>query len=237
MKHTMQIPNMHKAMIATVLCGLFSLGASAAFAQKTSQTADMTVTGTIVPAACSANFEGGSVVDFGTIRLIDLPASAYHPLGTRSTALSVTCTSNKRVDFSVLDLQSSTVIDDAAMLTLLGGVAATHVFGLGAATVSGSAVNLGSYQVVSPNRTVDGVPRNVILSTNDGSTWGAQNPGRLYNIASHRYTAGSSVSTPALGQQFRFSLDVTAALNHGSRLQVAQDTPLNGQLVFAINYQ
>jgi hypothetical protein len=55
--------------------------------------------------------------------------------------------------------------------------------------------------------------------------------------ASYRYSAGSAAGGPTRGQAFNIPLKITAALNKGSELQVAKDTPLNGQAVFTINYQ
>ncbi len=211
--------------------------ASTAFAQLTPQTADMTVTGTIVPAACSASFAGNGEVDFGTIRLVDLPDNAYHSLGDRDIALSVTCSSAKRVTFSIADTQSATAIADAAMYTTLNATTANdpiYMFGLGATTVNAVATNLGAYTIQSIGPVVDGTSRARVYSANGGSTWGSYGPFLAHNA--WIYTSGNG-TTPVTGTAFQFPLRVTAALNYGSRLQVASDTKLNGQAVFSINYQ
>ena len=235
MKRTMQTPNTRKAMIAVATVGLFALGASAAFAQKTLQTADMSVTGTIVPAACSANFEGGSVVDFGTIRLIDLPANAYHPLGSKNTELNVVCSSLKRVKFYLTDQQATSRISDATMRTLLGASFENNVLGLGTATVSGKPVNLGGFVILPLAPDVNGTVRNMAYSRNNGGSWTNL---LTYPLRSdgEQYSAANS-ATPVTGTSFRFPLRITAALNYGSNLQVAEDTPLNGQALFTIIYE
>ena len=226
---------MHKVMIAIVAAGLFSLGASSAFAQRAPQTADMTVTGTIVPAACSATFSN-PVLDFGRIRLIDLPANQYHQLGSRDTVLTVTCNAVKTVSFSITDAQAATTIADAAMATLVGVPFGDirYLFGLGAATVNGTSQKLGAYGIghnhVAP--TVDTVSRTVIYAPTPGA-WGVS---YAYWAAGGAFTAGSG-ATASTGRTFVFPMRVTAALNYGSHLQVAQDTPLNGQAIFTINYQ
>lgn len=239
MKHTMQALNLHKAMMAIAAAGLFSLGTSAAFAQQTPQTVDMTVTGTIVPAACTASFAAGDTVDFGTIRLIDLPANAYYALGNRSAQIDVACSSAKRVTFALVDGQSANKIADAAMYTLLGTPPSDerYIFGLGTATVGGNPVNLGSYAVQGGTPTIDSAARTLIFSYNGGLSWGGVASAGRMSMAPWIISAGVTATAPTVGQNFSFPLTIYAALNYGSRLQVAQDTRLNGQLVFAISYQ
>ena len=238
MKHTLQTPTMHKAMIAIAAAGLFSLGASAAFAQQAPQTVDMTVTGTIVPAACSAKFENGGVVNFGTIRLIDLPANAYYLLGSKNIALNVSCSANKRVSFSVADMQSASRMTDATMVSLLGTLGPGYPLGLGASMVSGNPVSLGSYAINMDSASTDTGGRYTIYSNNSGASWTGSG-GREYVLPNGAalFSVGANTTSQAAGQTFKFPLIITAALNYGSRLQVAQDTPLNGQAVFSINYQ
>lgn len=214
---------------------LLAVGARPAPAQFAPQTAEMAVTGTIIPAACSTHFRDGTELDFGTIDLVDLPESRYHPLGTRDTELNVICTSNKRVSFSVSDVHADTAIANTAMYSTLGAPAdARYVFGLGTATVNDELVSLGSYTIQSANRVVDGTVRSAIYSDNGGAAW-ATHVAYLDNTT-RIFTAGDG-TTPVLGRMFRFPLRVTAALNTGTELQVAEDTELNGQAVFAISYQ
>ena len=223
----MQRHRVSRLLIATAVGGWVAMSAATAFAQKTSQTADMSVTGTIVPAACSANFEGGSTVDFGTIRVIDLPANAYHTVGSRDVALHVNCTANKTVTFTVQDLQIASKIADTA-----------YVYGLGEASVSGASVKLGSYSIAyrtSPPTTVDGVSKTVLTRVGTAA-WSALIS--HYTSSGEIFSAGTSPAAGATaGRAFYFPMRITAALNYGSRLQVAEDTPLNGQAVFTINYQ
>lgn len=236
----MQRKRLSIAMVAVAVGSLFAASASAVFAQMTPQTADMSVTGTIVPAACSASFSGSGEVDFGTIRLIDLPASSFYSLGYRDTELLVSCTSNKTVIFTLQDMQSATKVTDAAMNTAVGAPAgALYLAGLGAATVDGASVNLGAYAVsVPPSRspTVNATARTAVMRSGSTGTWS----GGLTHYRtdpSMTFSAGVAGGAATAGTEFVFPLRITAALNYGSRLQVAADTPLNGQIVFAITYQ
>ena len=243
-RNTMRFNPLSKTLVAAAVAGLASVGASTAFAQMAPQSVDMTVTGTIVPASCSANFTGGGEVDFGTIRLIDLPDSAYYRIpGTKDVTLNVNCNAGKRVMFAVTDAQTANAIADTAMYTALGGITANanYVFGLGTATVGSTPVNLGSYaiQMQAPTATVGGTSavRTAITSTN-GTTWGAANWVSKATTGFPAYSAGTSATAViTTGTVFQFPLRVSAALNYGSRLQVADNTTLNGQAIFAISYQ
>ena len=237
----MQRHRISRLLIATAVGGWIAMSAAAAFAQQTPQTADMSVTGTIVPAACSANFEGGGVVDFGTIRLIDLPANAYYAVGSRDVALNVNCTANKTVTFTVQDLQIASKIADTAMYAATGTsgrAAPQYVYGLGEASVSGASVKLGSYSIAyrtSPPTTVDGISKTVLTRVGTAAWTPLVSH---YTSSGEIFSAGTSAAAGATaGRAFYFPMRITAALNYGSRLQVAQDTPFNGQAVFAINYQ
>ena len=232
----MQMHSAFKPLIAAAVGGWLAMSAATASAQMTPQTADMSVTGTIVPAACSASFTGGGTVDFGTIRLIDLPNSALYPLGTKNVDLTVSCTSNKRVAFAVTDLQASNRIIGTEMQTALGTSWDVTLLGLGAGTVGGTPVILGSYVVALGAPVVNTTRRINIYSPNGGTSWTGPSDWIAADGA-RLHTAGSTATAPVTGTSFTFPLIIRAALNYGSRLQVAQDTRLNGQAVFAISYQ
>ena len=235
MKHTMQTPTMHKAMIAVAAAGLFSLGTSAAFAQQAPQSADMTVTGTIVPAACSVDFEGGGVFDFGRARLIDLPANAHYRMGTKTMSLNVTCASKKRVMVRVLDMQPDSRIVGAEMRTATGASVDGQIFGLGMATVGSGSTSLGSYSLTVSAPKIDGASSALVYTIDNGASWRASLGLMSYNDGA--FVTGATGTTPITGTRFVFPVTVQVALNYGSRLQVAQDTPFNGQTTIAINYQ
>ena len=230
----MQHQTISKALLAAAAGSLFALGAPSAFAQDT---ADLTVKGSIVPAACSASFTGGDTVDFGTIKVVDLLPNSYNSLGSKDTELNVTCSVNKRVTFSMADAQSASRIADAAMVTAVGAPNASTLLGLGTGIANGTTVNLGSYAVQNDAPVVDGTGRFNIYSDNRGASWNG-GAGKGWTIPDGTlFSAGSDVRTPVNGQVFKFPMTIKASMNKGSELQVAQDTPLNGQAVFTINYQ
>ncbi len=239
----MQLHPAFKPLVAAVVGGWLAMGAVTASAQMIPQTADMSVTGTIVPAACSASFESGGVVDFGTVKVVDLPANGYYRLGERNTAFTVTCASDKRVMFSLVDLQSASRVTDTGLIQALGGAGAPTIpflHGFGTGNANGTTTNLGGYVMATNRGTVDGVDRRIIYSSDGGGEWGAGGGGQEALLPNGKalYSMGVDLNaTFARGKVFRFPLRVVAALNLDSRLQVVEDTPLNGQAVFSISYQ
>ena len=123
------------------------------------------------------------------------------------------------------------------MASLLGTIGTGYVLGLGTGMVSGMPVNLGSYAINMDPASTDTGGRYTIYS-NNGTNWTGSG-GREYALPNGTtlFSVGASTTSQALGQTFKFPLTISAALNYGSRLQVAQDTRLNGQAVFTINYQ
>ncbi|WP_296224485.1 DUF1120 domain-containing protein [Ralstonia sp. UBA689] len=235
----MQIQTLPKALMVAAFGSLFAVGALSAFAQDT---ADLAVKGTIVPTACSASFSGGDTVDFGTIKVADLLDSSYHSLGLKITNLHVQCSSDKAVHIQVSDVQSGTAITDKDMVALFQmdpQIGEVNMFGLGSTTVDGKSIHLGSYTIRSMNRSVDGLTLNPIYSDDDGVTWVGDNAHMLAAKPSRLNSLGRAQDTltPVAGKEFIFPLQINAALNHGARLQVAQDVKLNGQAVFTINYE
>lgn len=228
----MQIKTLPKALMAVAVGSLFAVGASSAFAQDT---ADLAVKGTIVPGACAATFAGGDTVDFGTIKVVDLPADDYVLIGEKKTALNVDCAAKKQVSFGLTDSKADTAIQNTKMYTALSGgvLSARHVLGLGAASVDSKPVNLGSYTISSNGRKVDGKVGTNMHSGDKGQTWSS---GVMVLTTDRTFSVGDGTVLTA-GTSFSFPLTIKAALNLGSELQVAQDTKLNGAAVFSINYQ
>ncbi|MFP3890261.1 DUF1120 domain-containing protein [uncultured Ralstonia sp.] len=234
----MQIQNMRKALVATAVGGLFAMAASSAFA---ADTAELTVKGTIIPSACTANFAGGGNIDFGTIKIADLKANEFNKLPSQTTSLTVSCQTAKQVQFTVTDSQDGTAIDAQPFNT-----GSLSVYGLGAATVDGKQVKLGGYSLVLGTPTADGKSMTPIMQ--NGSRWQTAD---FVNHAGYAYGGGealynydfwkdafkpSSDGWTATAKVMTYPLTINASLNKGSELQFAEDTKLNGQAVFNISY-
>jgi len=231
----MKIQTLSKALIASAVGSLFALGASSAFADS----ADLTLTGKIVPGACIPTFNvPDNTVDLGTTLVADLAADTYNLIpGDHNFDLTVACTAPVQAMIWVQDSQASSRIVDAEMNALLlpGGERQPQMlFGLGTTDVRGTTVNLGSYSVRARGGvSVDGVNRGFYAVLSNGSSYAAF--GRMSGNGT-RY-AGFDGSAVATGKTFVYPLAIAAALNHGANLQVANDVDLNGQAVFSISYR
>jgi len=237
LRKTMQRKNFSKALLAAAAGSVFALGASSAFAQV--DTANLAVKGTIVPAACSASFPSGDTVNYGTIAVASLAAGAYTQLADKTSELVIQCATDHTVTFTIEDPQSASRIADADMRTTLGTSWDTTFFGLGNATVGSTTVNLGSYVVRMSNTTVDGTAQRVLYANSTAPTTWVLGSANEYFVAGIRtFALGASVAAgPTKGKVYKIPLTIRAGLNKGSVLQVASETPLNGQAALTINYQ
>lgn len=236
----------HTQRKAGIAAAMLVLAASSAFAQD----ASMAIKGTIKLGACTTSFEN-SLADFGSVSVADLPDDAYyrlHVLG--GLIMDVLCPASRGVSFSVIDEQAGTAIADADMYRALnsaGGVDATNVRGLGAVTINGARVNVGSYIITAGPPLVSSVAdegtgstRVVLRSLDDGGTWAevpAFGTSVLPILGTGLYTAGSVAGTPTAGVRHVFPLEIRGALNKGSVLQAAGEIRLEGKASFLVHYE
>jgi type 1 fimbria pilin len=235
-----------KAIGAMALGGALLLTGASAFA---ADSADLTVKGNITPSACSPVFEGGGVVDFGTVKADALKANDYTKLTDKTVNLTVTCPTAKYVKFSVVDNQKTSSLGAAVQPTLGSAStnAANYVYGLGTTSIDGQSVNLGSYALsVNTAPTVDGSAAAGFGSqTTGGNLLGTWDKSAYWIVGdgSREYTAINAGLLGVLppsgnsGKVFVFPITVTAAINKGSLLPVTEDVKLNGQATFQLVYQ
>jgi hypothetical protein len=73
--------------------------ASTAFPALASESVDVSIVGTIVPAACTPTISGSGVVDYGDISSASLSADSYTLLDVKSLEFSINCDAPTRVGF------------------------------------------------------------------------------------------------------------------------------------------
>ncbi|WP_080411443.1 DUF1120 domain-containing protein [Burkholderia ubonensis] len=247
MKHTMLVRAICFGSIgsALMICGTSALAAD---------TADLTVKGSIVPSACVPSFSGGGVVDFGTIKTVDLKQNDFSNIGRRSVKLTVSCSSKKSVAYSLTDNQKASSLGGQVASALdvasrVGGDASAYIYGLGSTEIDGKAVSLGSYALLVTSASADGAKGLTFSDSRsvDGGTW--WNAGGVGFMPAPLSNGDRSYGVPYPGkfldwhpyslanaQQHVFDIDVVAAINKGSLLPLNQDVPLNGQATFNITY-
>ncbi|WP_390344025.1 DUF1120 domain-containing protein [Variovorax boronicumulans] len=135
------------------------------------ESAELRITGTIVPAACTPAFAGGGVVDYGTIPASSLNPTAQTTLAEKSIQLTMTCDAPVRFGFKVIDERAASAVTS---LETIQGATPNMKFGLG--TSDGK--NIGAYSLQVVRETVNGGGFSIALESGDGGiSWGSSTKG------------------------------------------------------------
>ena len=236
----MKTRNLFKALLTVAVSGLFASAASSAFASD--DTADLRVTGTIVPGACEANFAGNGLIDFGSVNWMNFEEDDYAFLPFGNATLNVTCPSARTLSFTIEDPLYDTALLERGFMALLAVRSRVEVFGFGAIGEGDNRVSLGGYSV-GPHPvnfpTVDGDAYRVLYQRSATEWSDLPGPERRFDHAGTPYTLGKvgAGAAPVAGRAFVMPLRVSAALNREALLQLPAEVKLNGQAVFSIVYQ
>lgn len=143
---------MNKSLLS--LAVLFTLASTNAMAATT----DLSVSGTITPAACAPTFANSGVVDYGSLAVTELEEMSYdYLLPAKSLNLSIECSAPASFALIAHDNRRQS------------GEAAGAVFGLGKHLDQ----NIGGYRLRWSNDTVliDGAQGTTVESMNSGNSW------------------------------------------------------------------
>lgn len=244
--------SVNKQKMILVLAAVFAGTAQWAAANS----ADLLITGRLIPPACTPTLSGGAVIDYGDIPVSNLSASAAHTLEDRDVSLTVTCEEDAALGIRITDAraeskpllgseipqpvkhsQSNLAVATANTQTMgLGNDAAAGKLGVWWMTVDRAnlrATNSLSEEVSEPR---------LLYSDNSGISWGETTTSPLNpHFAGAGVGAfaikGKGVNTPAVATVHTFPMVVGAALNTKGRLNVKDDTTLDGVGTFTIYYQ
>ncbi|MHC8288597.1 DUF1120 domain-containing protein [Pseudomonas sp. XS1P51] len=139
--------------LSLLTAALLLAGTSSAVAASET---DLTVTGTITPAACEPILANGGVIDFGKIRVKDLKETTHTRIGNEIIQLTVNCNASALFAISSRDNREGSASTTGA-----------NYFGLG--KINGNE-KLGRYQMSIKNPVAD-VPVGVLFSDNEGVSW------------------------------------------------------------------
>ncbi|MDZ4355438.1 MAG: DUF1120 domain-containing protein [Variovorax sp.] len=194
------------------------------------ESAELRITGTIVPAACTPAFAGGGVVDYGTISARSLNPTAQTTLADKSTQLTLTCEAAALFAFKVIDERAGTAVTSLTTIPMPGPAG---LFGLGA--VDGK--NIGAYSLVITKETADQGATQHINSTDGGATW-TSFPGVMSGDGGKLVAfAGSATGTvPGAHTSITADIRVVTAIDKGSNLPLTQKIPLDGLSTFELVY-
>ncbi len=188
---------------------------------------DVTVKGSITPAACTPMLTNGGAVDYGKISIKDLNPAAHLPtvLPVVSLRLNVECSAQTLMAVKVRDNRPGSSPESDMF---------NQNFGLG--WVNGDK-KIGWYILKMSNGTADGVDRSLIESV-DGSTWfDAASADQVWQPGWMRALTGGGASPLPLPAQ-TMAVDIHVGTTILSRMQLPsdQEIPLDGSATLDMVY-
>ncbi|MCU6385220.1 MULTISPECIES: DUF1120 domain-containing protein [Enterobacter] len=224
---------MKKVLLATAL----SLCVTSAFAADPS--AVLKVKGTLTNAACTPVLSNGGTVDYGTINLGDLSATATNQLGQKNIDLTINCTAATKVSWNMVDDRSDSNANLTVANALVGGGSlsgAGQTYGVGK-TAGG--VNIGTYalMVKVDSVTADGAAADPIYQQNATGNWTKSTNGSSQGSHIRDFTVASTGTLDPLAfQTATFPLATSLAVQNTATLAITDDTQLDGQLTISLRY-
>jgi len=212
-----------------VMAGLLALGSASAFADSF----DVKVTGKIKPGACTPTLAGGGTFDYGLIGVAELSPVAPTLLPVLSDSITITCDAAARVALSAQDNRAGTRAFTGNISFFGSSSPVTSHFGLGSA--SGKNIGAFAFRFRTNTFQADGAAVDSIYSSTGGSTWVTSN-GVATNTGSYESWAKKGQTVPVAAKVFTGTLDVQAAINKTSNLDLSQEVNLDGLATVSLVY-
>lgn len=228
---------MKKTLLAVTLLACTTLPAMA-------ESVDVSVVGTITPAACTPVLGGGGVIDYGVIPPASLSETDYTVLPERQIPISVTCDAPAKVALQAKSMRMGTtagvtegVTGSGASPVPIFSTANMHVVGLG---LDGEA-KIGGYglRLVQGSATADNVAVDVIYQHTDmGDTWIKSTSGSMFNAAIQRNVSWATTGTltPVAFEAMSGTIGVQAYINKASELDLSKPVALDGLTTIDLVY-
>lgn len=230
MRYPIVIPRL-LSLTASILSGLALLAPMAASHASATESANLTVKGTLRPQACRPTVNGGKPVDFGTIPLNQLSATAPKVLPPRKFTLRIECHAPTRLMVLTHDNRQGTA-DTAAGDALIR--APQLWYGLG--KVDGKAI--GAYVV---RRTMadpalgDGKKVAYLYSLDSHYWYAVDEDHALPVMRAHGWTQPGSRS-PDSFKTIVQPWELQLAIASKSALPAGSAIPVDGLLTFTLEY-
>jgi hypothetical protein len=201
-----------------------AVACSAASAQ---QTAPLTVTGNITPAACTASLSNDGAFKYADIDSSTLNDTSTTTLPTSPAAsFNISCMGEAQVTWAIVDNQPGTSSDTSDVANL----------GLG---TDRDGNKIGSYKVAMSSPVVDGVSNQVYVmkSTNGGVSWSYLERGGYLMRPAQLYTYSTDNGyNPGKGKTFSANVVITPKIAPKSTLNTTGDIELQGNATINLGY-
>lgn len=179
---------------------------------------DLTVTGTIIPSACTPSLSNGGTIDIGEIQVKNLNLTTPTQVSNETLQLTVSCEAPAVFGLKAIDNNPGTSSNWAW-------------FGIGR-TDAGE--KLGYMLSFASNTVADGQPARALQSTDNGSTWFAHHhyrPNWFMSVAST-----TDLTTPIAVQDLSIDLTIMTHIERADSLTLADDTAINGSVTYELRY-
>jgi type 1 fimbria pilin len=203
---------------------------AAALNAHASTSAELSVRGTIKPAACNLSMTGSGRIDYGDIPSGQLLPTAFNPLAEKTTPLTVNCgTTPAKFGLKFVDLQAASKVP--GILNALGaGYTEAHNYGLG--TVAGRKV--GGFAVTLRDLRSSSTTLYPIARTGTGA-W-QNSDGKVAQSPSQHSWRSSTAVQPASISQLSGTIAVRAVINRGQDLDLTRDVTIDGRATIELSY-
>lgn len=200
---------------------LLALAIATAVPNAFAQSANLEVTGTIFPGACSIELGGGGIVDLGRINARDLRPDAPTRLPEVEVPVTVSCESEVRYALDGIDNTS---------------VHPSSGYGLGLTPHDELIGRLGLFFA---GRTADGVAAYSTVSVSNGQTWSRARAGNT-GLAPSEIVGFSKVegvdTGPSPIKLLQAMMGVDPIIHAANSLTIEDEVPINGSITIDLKY-
>ncbi|MBV6693995.1 DUF1120 domain-containing protein [Serratia quinivorans] len=211
--------------------------------QAWADSVDISVIGTITPAACTPTISGGGVIDYKTIDPATLSADAYTVLAEHTADFSISCTAPARIALKAVNGRANTLAGategtggfGTSPVSILGHTWGAAGLGLnGEAKIGGFTAMYDTSTLVADDVSIIALYQNAVTGSN---AWRAST-GDLFGVSSTQLTsfAASGTTTPIAFENLTGKLRVQAYINKTSELDLTSAVTLDGLATLELVY-
>lgn len=209
------------------------MASSVATSAYAAESAELKVTGKIVPTSCEIDLGSSGTVDYGDI-------SSRELTGAAPIQLTINCDGKSQVAYRITDNRADTVVQNLMIpLTGTDGVSTISSFGLGKVGEK----NLGAWNAVQTEMKVDGVAAAGLMNIGAPGTSDQFSPGLnseympLFNGYEYTwYKPELGINVPVTGKVFSSNIRVAGALDKAISLNQANEVKLDGSATLSVRY-
>jgi type 1 fimbria pilin len=198
------------------LGALLLAAAPLAFAQST---VDLTISGEIVPNACTPTLSGGGNIALGTFDLASLDPVNVTQTPGHPVTLSITCSGPVSIGYSIKDNRAASARVGMS-------------YGLG---FDGAGNQIGGYNIAITSVTADGSTAGLMSSADQGATW-IEDSYHFWDNDTQTWRAVGTGTAPALTTTQVLELEVNPQIVGTNNLDFGSMIVIDGSSTFVMHY-